>query len=67
MQEIRQPEHILSLETRPRHAEAYKQQIKEIEQMNCSRKITPKEGPVQYASHGEGTKPEKKSTPVRIV
>ena len=46
--------------------------MKEMEQMNFARKISPEEetkyrGPVQYISHHAVIKPEKKSTPVRIV
>ena len=60
------------LSRNPEHAEAYKQQMKEMEQMNFARKISPEEetkyqGPVHYISHRAVLKPEKKSTPVRIV
>ena len=60
------------LSRNPEHAEAYKQQMKEMEQMNFARKISPEEetkyqGPVHYISHHAVIKPEKKSTPVRIV
>ena len=56
----------------PGHAEAYRQQMKEMEQMNFARKILPEEareyrGPVHYVSHHVVIRPEKKSTPLRIV
>ena len=54
------------------HAEAYRQQMKKMEQMNFARKISPEEareysGPVHYISHHAVINPEKKSTPLRIV
>ena len=60
------------LSRNPEHAEAYKQQMKEMEQMNFARKISPEEareyrGPVHYISHHAVVRPEKKSTPLRIV
>jgi hypothetical protein len=60
------------LSKNPEHAEAYKQQMKEMEQMNFARKISPEEakkyrGPVHYISHHAVIRPEKTSTPVRIV
>ena len=58
------------LSKNPEHAEAYK--MKEMEQMNFARKISPEEakkyrGPVHYISHHAVIRPEKTSTPVRIV
>jgi hypothetical protein len=46
--------------------------MKEMENMNFSRKISPEEerkykGPVHYISHHAIIRPEKKSTPLRIV
>ena len=46
--------------------------MKEMEQMNFARKISPEEareyrGPVHYISHHAVIRPEKKSTPLRIV
>ena len=60
------------LSRNPEHAEAYKQQMKEMERMTFAQKISPEEetkyqGPVHYISHHTVIKPEKKCTPVRIV
>ena len=60
------------LSRNPEHAEAYRQQTKEMEQMNFARKISPEEareysGPVHYISHHAVITPEKKSTPLRIA
>jgi hypothetical protein len=46
--------------------------MKEMSEMNFSRKLTSEElksyeGPIHYISHHEVVKPEKKSTPIRIV
>ena len=46
--------------------------MKDMEKRGFSRKLTDKEiadwkGPVHYVSHHAGLRPEKKSTPVRIV
>ena len=46
--------------------------MKEMEQMNFARKISPEEateyrGPFHYISHHAVIRPEKKSTPLRIV
>ena len=72
-----QAEKILSstekrLAKNPKHAEAYDKQIKEMEEMGFSRKLTADEinkyqGPVHYISHHAVVRPEKKSTPIRIV
>ena len=56
----------------PKQAEAYDKQMKEMSEMNFSRKLSSKElksykGPVHYISHHEIIRPEKKSTPIRIV
>ncbi len=60
------------LSRNPEHAKAYDEQMKEMENMNISRKISPEEerkykGPVHYISHHAIIRPEKKSTPLRIV
>ena len=60
------------LKNRPEQAEAYCKQIEEMEEMNFSRKLTKEEietykGPVHYVAHHAVLRPEKKSTPVRIV
>ena len=46
--------------------------MKEMSEMNFSRKLTSEElksyeGPIHYICHHEVVKPEKKSTPIRIV
>ena len=56
----------------PEHAKAYNEQMKEMADMNFSRKLSSEEvksyeGPVHYISHHEVVRPEKKSTPIRIV
>ena len=56
----------------PEHAESYNDQIKEMEDMKFSRKLTKKEieewkGPIHYISHHAIIRPEKRSTPIRIV
>ncbi|XP_070548332.1 uncharacterized protein [Ptychodera flava] len=56
----------------PDHAEAYSSQIKEMVEMQFARKISDEESesyrdPVHYIAHHEVLKPEKKSTPLRIV
>jgi hypothetical protein len=58
--------------SQPDHAESYNSQMKEMEDMTFSRKLTKKEieewkGPVHYISHHAVIRPEKRSTPVRIV
>ena len=59
---MKQPEHALSCDM----------QVKEMEEMKFSRKLTEKEeskwkGPVHYVAHPAVLRPEKKSTPIRIV
>nr|XP_054771128.1 uncharacterized protein LOC129279041 [Lytechinus pictus] len=54
------------------HSEAYKKQMEEMVAMNFARKLSEGEmvsytGPVHYVSHHAVIRPEKKSTPVRIV
>nr|XP_054761134.1 uncharacterized protein LOC129267449 [Lytechinus pictus] len=56
----------------PQHAEAYDNQIKEMVENNCAQKLSEDEsrtyaGPVHYVSHHAVIRPDKKSTPVRIV
>lgn len=56
----------------PEHAKAYDQQIKEMEEMEFARKLSPQEienynGPVHYVAHHGVVRPDKKSTPLRIV
>ena len=51
---------------------AYDNQMQEMEKMKSSRKLSKKEvdsytGPVHYIPHHAVIRPEKKSTPVRIV
>ena len=60
------------LRKNPENAEAYDQQMQEMERMKFSRKLSEKElneykGPVHYIAHHEVLRPDKKSTPVRIV
>ena len=54
------------------HAKAYDQQIQEMVQMGFARKLTDGEiesysGPVHYIPHHAVLRPDKKSTPIRIV
>ena len=56
----------------PDHASSYDTQIKELEDMKFSRKLTEQEkneweGPVHYIAHHAVLRPEKKTTPIRIV
>ena len=56
----------------PKHAAAYDKQMTEMDDMNYSRKLSEEElnnykGPVHYVSHHEVLRPEKASTPLRIV
>ena len=56
----------------PENAASYDKQIKEMEEMQFSRKLSSKEinqwkGRVHYVAHHAVIRPEKKSTPVRIV
>ena len=60
------------LSKQPDHAESYDKQMKEMESMNFARKLTKNEikswkGPVHYVAHHAVVRPEKKTTPVRIV
>ena len=53
-------------------AAAYDQQMVEMEEMGFARKLSKEDmknykGPVHYISHHAVIRPEKKSTPVRIV
>jgi len=57
---------------RPEYAHSYDMQVKEMEDMKFSRKLTEKEKselkePVHYVAHHAVVRPEKKSTPIRIV
>ena len=54
------------------YAASYDKQIKEMEEMQFARKLTPKEieewrCPVQHDAHHAVLRPEKKSTPMRIL
>ena len=54
------------------HQQAYRNQMKDMEQRGVSRKLTDEEmqkheGPVHYIHHHEVLKPDSMSTPVRIV
>ena len=54
------------------HAKAYQEQMKQMEDLGFSRKLTDEElkdykDPVYYITHHEVVRPEKRSTPVRIV
>ena len=56
----------------PDHAEAYDKQMREMNEMNFSRKLSKEEltsykGPIHYISHHEVVRPNNKSTPIRIV
>ena len=60
------------LKSCPDHAEAYNAQMKEMLEMKFCRKLTKEEdesyqGPVHYIPHHTVDRPEKNSTPVRIV
>ena len=60
------------LQRNPEYAKAYDQQMVEMNELMFSRKLSQKEaeeykGPVHYISHHAVVRPEKKSTPVRIV
>ena len=57
---------------KPENAVSCNEQIQEMETMQFTRKLSPKElidwkGPVHYISHQAVMRPEKKSTPVRII
>ena len=56
----------------PQHAKAHDKEITELEEMNFARKLTKEQmtaynGPINYISHHEVIRPEKKTTPIRIV
>ncbi|KAJ8036637.1 hypothetical protein HOLleu_20672 [Holothuria leucospilota] len=60
------------LSKNPEYAEAYKREMMEMVEMKFARKLTEKDikqykGPVHYISHHAVIRPEKRSTPVRIV
>ena len=60
------------LKKNPELAAAYDKQMKEMSDMNFSRKLWKEElekytGPVHYIPHHAVIRPERKSTPVRIV
>ena len=60
------------LESNPDQAKAYDEQMTEMVEMNFCRKLSENEvknykGPVHYIPHHAVIRPEKKSTPVRIV
>ena len=57
---------------KPEYAKLYGDQIREMEEMRFSRKLTEKEieewkGPIRYVAHHAVARPEKKTTPIRIV
>ncbi len=59
------------LKENPENAKAYQDQMKQMEDLGFSRKLTEEEikkykGPVHYIAHHEVVRPEKKSTSVRI-
>ena len=56
----------------PGIAKAYQQQVEEMNELKFARKLSDVEikdykGPVHYVSHHEVLRPEKKSTPIRIM
>ncbi|XP_071481170.1 uncharacterized protein [Diadema antillarum] len=56
----------------PNHADAYDRQIQEMVEMKFARKLSKDEvrlyeGPVHYIAHHAVVRPEKQSTPIRIV
>ena len=56
----------------PEYAKLYGDQIEEMEEMGFSSKVTEKEieewkGPIHYVAHHAVVRPEKKTTPIRIV
>ena len=60
------------LANNPEHAKAYDNQMKEMTELNFSRKLSGVElksykGPVHYIAHHAVIRPDKKSTPIRIV
>ncbi|XP_028412195.1 uncharacterized protein LOC114535018 [Dendronephthya gigantea] len=60
------------LRKKPEYAKAYNHQMQEMEELGFSRRITQEEeqqyyGPVHYINHHAIIRPEKRSTPLRIV
>ena len=60
------------LQLKPEQAPAYNKQMTEMNEMNFSRKLSVEEsknykGPVHYIPHHAVIRPEKRSTPIRIV
>ena len=60
------------LANNPEHAKAYDNQMKEMTELNFSRKLSGVElesykGPVHYIAHHAVIRPDEKSTPIRIV
>ncbi|XP_028416265.1 uncharacterized protein LOC114540191 [Dendronephthya gigantea] len=60
------------LKKNPVNAEKYNEQINEMTELNFARKLSKEEvknhkGPVHYIAHREVLRPDKRSTPVRIV
>ena len=60
------------LKSKPDHTKAYDEQMTEMLEMNFCRKLSKDEtrsykGPIHYIPHHAVVRPEKKSTPVRIV
>ncbi|XP_028397206.1 uncharacterized protein LOC114521015 [Dendronephthya gigantea] len=60
------------LKQNPEQAKAYQEQMEQMESLGFSRKLTEQEikeynGPLHYIAHHEVVRPDKKSTPVRIV
>ena len=60
------------LQRNPQYADDYDNQIKELEEMGFAKKLDESEikswqGPVHYIAHHAVIRPEKKSTPTRIV
>ncbi|XP_064635217.1 uncharacterized protein LOC135492598 [Lineus longissimus] len=60
------------LQRNPEHAKMYDQQVSDLVEREAARKLTQEEvrnhdGPVHYISHHAVLRPEKKSTPCRLV
>ena len=55
------------LKENPDHAKAYQEQMKQMEELGFSQKLKDYKDPVYYIAHHEVVRPEKRSTPVRIV
>ena len=56
----------------PEHAKAYNEQMMELVKINFARKLSKEEmiaydGPIHYIAHHEVVRPEKRTTPIRIV